>query len=143
MARLETVVGVSRIPVRLVGTSIDQLRDDAQEVADDLYERTAMIAEYLRRTVVSVTAAYTPSEEDFLILANATGGAFSVTLPTAVGKQEQWFVVKRTNGGGNNVTIAASGAETIDGAASVVLAAQYNFRWVISDNANWHVIATG
>lgn len=93
-------------------------------------------------TVVAKTATYAILDQDEVVLCNATGGAFAATLPTAVGRAGRSFLVKRTNSGGNAVTIASAGG-TIDGAASVSLASQYAFRRVASDGTNWHVVATG
>jgi hypothetical protein len=87
-----------------------------------------------------VSAATVLVRADRTILADATAGAFAVTLPTAVGHKGTELVVKRMNAGGNNVTVTAAGAETIDGAATAVLAAQYASVRVQSDGANWVVV---
>jgi hypothetical protein len=88
------------------------------------------------------TAAYTADGKDFLILANAAGGAFSVTLPLASRVKGMAVTIKRLNSGANAVTIARSGSDTIDGAASVSLSAQYASRTVASDGSAWHIIAS-
>ncbi len=61
---------------------------------------------------------------------NATSGAITITLPTCStssapttgGRQ---IVVQKTDSSGNNVTVAASGAQTINGVSTLVLSAQY------------------
>lgn len=95
---------------------------------------------WLPMNTVSVTAAYTMTGRDKIVLANATGGAFTVTLPDAtLRKNQQPLIVKRTNAGGNAVTVG-SASGTIDGAATQSLAAQYATLSVVSDGTNWHLI---
>ncbi len=92
-------------------------------------------------TATSVkTANYTLTERDSVVLANATGGAITITLPSAVGYTGLQYTVKRINGGTNNVTVATSDSQTIDGATTRTLSTQYETVTVVSDNANWHVI---
>jgi hypothetical protein len=92
--------------------------------------------------VKSVTAAYTAETTDETILGDATGGAFSVTLPPAASCKGLLLTIKRTNAGGNAVTIDGNSAETIDGAGTVALSAQYAARTIRSDGTNWVVLAS-
>jgi hypothetical protein len=92
--------------------------------------------------VVSKDGAYTMTVDDEIVLADATGGAFSVTLPAVSGEaQDSTFTVKRMNAGANAVTIATPGAETIDGAASLALSNQYDAATCATDGSNWVVVA--
>lgn len=89
--------------------------------------------------VKSVTSAYLVTRADSIILADATGGAFTVTLVTPVGIKARRYTIKRLNAGANAVTIAtASGL--IDGAATQALAAQYAKITVVSDGTNWQTV---
>lgn len=92
--------------------------------------------------IKSVTAAYTATALDHTILANAAGGAFTVTLPKAADNKGKILCVKRTNSGANAVTIARQGSDTIDGAATVTLSAQYASRLLQSDGSNWIILAS-
>ncbi|MCA9058609.1 MAG: hypothetical protein KDA85_08920 [Planctomycetaceae bacterium] len=92
------------------------------------------------RFMVSKTAAYTITTSDDIVLCDATGAAFTVTLPTAVGNTGRQLVVKRLNSGSNAVTVAAAGSETIDGASTVSLSTQYQVITMVSDGSNWAVI---
>lgn len=95
------------------------------------------IPQYLPVTVKAVTTAYQVTGFDRVITADATGGAFTVTLPSAVGRHgQQAITVKRVNGGGNAVTIA-SGGGTIDGATTQSLASQWAMMSFASDGKNW------
>lgn len=88
----------------------------------------------------SATADYTANKSDMVILADASGGALTVTLPTAVGINGRCYLVKRINAGKNMVKIATTGSQTIDGASFYFLGAQYHSIMVMSDNANWMVL---
>jgi hypothetical protein len=90
--------------------------------------------------LVVKTAAYGITASDCVLLGDATSGAITLTLPTAVGIAGRQYTVKRANGGSNAVTLATSGSQNIDGAGSIVLATQYERVTVISDGENWYII---
>ncbi|HSX42833.1 MAG TPA: polysaccharide deacetylase family protein [Candidatus Saccharimonadales bacterium] len=90
--------------------------------------------------LVTKTSAYAVTAADSTIAANAVAGAFTVTLPTAVGIAGRIHTIKRTNSGTNAITVGTTSGQTIDGAATYVLAAQYKYLVVQSDGANWMVI---
>lgn len=69
---------------------------------------------------------------------NCTSGTFTVTLPTAVGIEGQYFIVK--NSGAGVITIDGDGAETMDGVASKTLSVQYESMTFVSNGANWIIV---
>jgi hypothetical protein len=77
----------------------------------------------VRRHIVEATAKtanYTLTANDEVILADTTGGTFTVTAPTASGnKGKPWFVKKIA--GSASVMVVPDGVETIDGASSYEL----------------------
>ena len=76
-----------------------------------------------------------------LVLGDATSGAFSVFLPTAASMPDTPITVKKVDASGNAVTIDGNGSETIDGATTKTLAAQYDSMTVVSDGTTWHITA--
>ena len=97
--------------------------------------------EIINRPVISsVTAAHTANILEEIVLADASGGAFSVVLPTASGKTGFIYRVKKTDSSANAVTIDVTGAETIDGDATADLALQDEVIAVVSDGSNWWII---
>ncbi len=80
-------------------------------------------------------------EEDGAILCDSSGGAFSVTLLTAVGRKGRRLVIKKTDVSSLDVTVDPAGSETIDGAATFLLVSQYHGIELCSDNTNWLVIS--
>lgn len=91
-------------------------------------------------------ADYTALITDRVVEGDPTGGAFTVTLPTAVGNTGLVYVVKHdpANVGANVLNVGTTSAQTIDGAAApYVLAEAGAFVMLISDGANWKVISAG
>lgn len=92
------------------------------------------------RQVTTVTTTYTVLMSDYLVVANAAGGAFTVTLPDATTCLGVTFIVKRTSAS-NTVTVK-SVAGTLDGTAAatgIALDAQYKTRAFTSDGTNYHI----
>ena len=78
------------------------------------------------------TGTYTIGAEDYFI--DCTSGSFTVTLPTAVGRKGQIYIIK--NSGAGTVTVATTSSQTIDGQATITLA-QYDSITVESTNTDW------
>ena len=83
--------------------------------------------------IPALTASTTLGITQHIVKASASLGAVTLTLPSAsAGCREYWV----TNvGASGTVTIAAAGSDTINGATTVALTAQYNFAHIISDGA--------
>jgi hypothetical protein len=91
----------------------------------------------------TVTAAYTATREDHTILANATSGAFTVSLPPASTKAYPYLVIKKVDATANAVTLDAYGSQTIDGASTISLGAQYQQVILHADATGWHLLSGG
>jgi hypothetical protein len=81
-----------------------------------------------------VAASYALSLSDQLILASATAGNVTLTLPPATLSLQ--YIFKRTDSSGNAMAIAAQAGQFIDGQASLALLALGRAR-VYSDGAAW------
>ena len=95
-------------------------------------------------SIVTTTADYVMSEDDEVVLADGTANTVTVSLPTMSSTtnsgRELAYTIKAMNVT-FQVDVDTPGAETIDGGATVVLAAQYDAITVISDGSNWHIIS--
>jgi len=90
-------------------------------------------------TILSKTTAYTARFNDF-VLADASSGAFIVTLPTVVNANKgARIVVKKTDISANIVTIATEDIAQIDGTDTILIVSQYKNYTMVTDGANWHV----
>ena len=89
------------------------------------------------------TTAYTitTSDRNKVITGDASGGAFTVTLPPAATAGDGFKVtVKKIDSSTNAVTIDGDASETIDGQATYALSAQYDSVTILSDGSNWLTI---
>ncbi len=84
--------------------------------------------------ITSVTGAYTVKASDDIILCT---GTFTVTLPKALGVNNQIFCVKNVSTG--VITLDGDGSETIDGSSSKLLY-QYEFVPVVSNGSTWYLL---
>lgn len=89
--------------------------------------------------IAAKSSAYTIVITDHTILANASGGAFAVTLPASSPAMGYEFVIKKTDSSANVVTVTPTSG-TIDGAATFLLTTQYQSVTVQSDGTNWWII---
>lgn len=96
-----------------------------------------LTAAEITTAVRAVTATTTLTGTDSVLKADATTAAVTVNLPTAVGATGRKYTVKKIDSSVNAVTVDPSGTETIDGAATVALAAQWDTLRLVSDGSNW------
>lgn len=92
------------------------------------------------QSTVTKTGAYSIGASDYAIRCNGTTGAFAVTLPTAVGRAGQVYIIKKIDSSGNAITVNTTSSQTIDGALTNVLATQYAKVTVQSNGTNWDII---
>ncbi|MCE9540323.1 MAG: hypothetical protein K8R85_14060, partial [Bacteroidetes bacterium] len=85
----------------------------------------------------SKSLAYTLTAADDVV---AVTGTTTIMLPTAVGIAGRKYTIKNIDAA-TTVTVSASGAETIDGAPTKPLVVQYQYLTLLSDGANWLIVA--
>jgi hypothetical protein len=91
--------------------------------------------------VATFTTTSSLGVADSVALADATGGAFTITLPAAASAPRRRYVVKKIDASANVVTIQGNGAETIDGLNTQTLALQYDSLEVVCNGTAWFIIA--
>lgn len=95
----------------------------------------------LKLPVRAVTGTDTVTVEDGVITADATSGAFTITLPSASSCAGRKFLFKNLASTSNAVTIARAGSDTIDGATSITMTIQYESIELISlGGTAWAII---
>ncbi len=92
------------------------------------------------RPGANVTTTTTLDSTHNVIRADANGGAFSLNLPAAAGCLDRVYTAIKTDSSANAVTLDGNSAETINGAATYALSAQYARVTIQSDGTNWLVI---
>jgi hypothetical protein len=72
----------------------------------------------------------------------ANTGTMTLTLPTAVNNAGKRLIFKKTTSSATAITVDANASETIDGATThTAMDAQYDTITIMSDGANWHIVA--
>jgi hypothetical protein len=104
------------------------------------YSAENIFTKSMRHAYTSVSSNTTLDATHEIVSVDASGGARTITLPTAVGINGRCYTIRKLDSSGNAVTINGDGAETINGSATKVLAAQYDFAEVCSNGTNWDVI---
>jgi hypothetical protein len=92
----------------------------------------------------TVTSTYTMTGTDHVVMADATGGGFTITLPTAVGFSGR-YTIDAVTSTTNVVTLSTTSSQTIDGSSSTTLGtgasgAYWTSVDLVSDGANWHTV---
>lgn len=90
--------------------------------------------------IETITGATTLDNTHSVVLCNATGGAFTVTLPAAVDNPGRRYYIKKIDSSANAVTIDGNAAETIDEATTQILRDQYATLAIVSDGSEWWIL---
>ncbi|WP_343692218.1 hypothetical protein [Chitinophaga sp.] len=91
--------------------------------------------------IKTVTATYTVTGSDNTILADATAGAFTITLPApAAAIQGRIYTIKKTGGDIDKAVTIMPGANSIEGGSSYVIYNDWTFITVQTDGTNWYII---
>lgn len=101
-----------------------QINNGTANAYANLKLKTFIATGGISAATVKKTAAYTTTADDYTILVDAAGGAITITLIAATGSG-RIYNIKKIDSAANDVTIDGAGAETIDGAATKVLSAQW------------------
>ena len=121
--------------------------DDVNFPVDDgiqTYRNTAtQVATYVLAKPVAVvykTANYTAAPANHVISCDASGGDFTISLPTAVGIEGKIFKIKRTDTDATKfLTVDANSTELIDGDLTISLNIGESLT-LVSDNVGWQIL---
>ncbi|SFD06834.1 hypothetical protein SAMN05518672_101310 [Chitinophaga sp. CF118] len=95
-------------------------------------------------SIKSVTATYAITATDNTILANATGGAFTVTLPTPTAAiNGRIYTIKKIGTGGIDNPISVACAASIEGGVAgtdYMIYNDYTFITVQTDGSAWYIV---
>lgn len=95
----------------------------------------------LKDVAATKTVTFTVDGAAWYYLVDATAGAVTVNLPAAAAAKGRIVGVKKIDAGGNAVTLDGSGAETIDGAATLATTTQWASFLIWSDGTAWYALA--
>jgi hypothetical protein len=115
----------------------DELNDDMDIIDSIVYTAQRFVTRAVTTTDVSTTA-----DNHKLLLCDATSGAFTVTLPLAATADDGFTIaIKKTDATRNIVTIDGSGAETVDGLSTYLLAGTNDSVILVCDGTNWKIVS--
>lgn len=135
-AGLVEQTGVDTFTKRVIGAAAGSdilTRDDG----DTRYSTSGGSSYYATR-VASVTGNIVST--DYFVAVDASGGNRTLTLPDIAAENGRVIILKKVDASANTVTLAAFAGDTIDGAASLVTAVQYDTFRVIADGVEWRVV---
>jgi hypothetical protein len=93
----------------------------------------------LKLAITSKSADYTATSADYFIKVDASGANRTITLPAAASSTGQVFVIKKIDASANTVTVDANASETIDGATTAVISAQWASLTIQCDGTGWFI----
>lgn len=95
---------------------------------------------FVRTKAISSTYTVTLADAGWLLVVDTSGGNVTINLP-AVATAGDGFVVtvKRITAGANTLTIDPSGAETVEGSATLSLPTQYTSVMLVSRSTGWFI----
>lgn len=133
--------GAWKFLIKDSGGNTEQTADGLLGALDTSVFATGTVAWTL--PVLSKTANYPVVADDLgkCINANPTGGAFTITLLSAATAGDGKTICVRHVGTANEVTIATVSGQTIDDKDTFPLTTEYGSLLIVSDGANWHVLA--
>lgn len=111
-------------------------------MATNFEEKLRLLAGPNRRCV-TVTTTYTATLDDDIIIA-AGSAPFTITLPAAADAYDSAtstsHVLTIINPDTDDCTVDGAGAETINGAATLVLDVQYEWCQLVSNGTAWYAL---
>jgi hypothetical protein len=94
----------------------------------------------LATKITTITANTTLNNTYHIILANASSGAITITLPSAPNCTGRQYIIKKIDSSTNAVIIMPQSGQTIDGQSSINLTTQNDLRRIVSSGTNWYII---
>lgn len=142
---LETRLAQAEADIEATDADLDALELEMDAAQADIVALQAFAAAPVNLQAVRVTArgvAGTPVivDGDLAIGVDAGAGAVTVTLPPLAAHPGRVLLFRKLDAGANMVTIAGDGAETIDGAVTRALAAQWETVTLIAALTGWWAV---
>lgn len=136
--RIQQIPVLPQAPKTYSSEQLDQLNRTLVTYLNKLVLGLAS-PEYLS-DATAVTSNYTLLTTDTTLFVNTTGGNVTVTLLPAAGFLNRRLAIKRLTAGANTLTVAADGAELIDGSGTLSLPTQYDSVILQSYNGAWWIL---
>lgn len=102
---------------------------------------TVTIPDNSGMTPIDVTGTYNATQTNghYLLNCDASGGAVTINMPTAV-SNTAIFKVHKLDSSANTVTVDPDGSEQIKGDSTLIISYQFSTAAIVSDNAGWVIV---
>ena len=140
MAKISTYTTVTPVASdKVIGTDTTDSNATKNFTMQSIADLAAMGGYVYPRfnVVATVAASSAPIVGDFVLISIDN---HTCTLPTAVGVSGKVIGVYQASLFSGTITIDTTGAETINGAATLNVPSQYSKYMLMSDGANWVII---
>jgi hypothetical protein len=74
------------------------------------------------------------------VLADATSGNITLTLPAAASNVNKFFRIKKIDSSANTITVDGNASETIDGDTTMIISFQWSAMDIVSNGTGWYII---
>lgn len=101
------------------------------------------VAGPIATALTTKNSSYGITDEDSVILGDATSGSLTFTLPSAVGIVGREYTIKKIDSSTNAVNLVATSSQTVDGVTQTSLSNQWDFIKVVSSGSGWMVTSGG
>lgn len=91
-------------------------------------------------TTRNVTANYTATVNDRVLIADASAGNVTIQLPSLANINGREYIIKKIDASANSVTINAATGETIDGQPTKAVAGQWGTVTLVASPSGWLVL---
>lgn len=138
-----TIASILARAVRINAATPYTLTFPTADAAGSLKSNGSGTLTFSNPAVLSKAATYavlTTDGDDVLINSDATTGALTLNLYTAVGNTGKRITVKKTDSSANLVIVDPSGTETVDGVTVAYLSSQNQVLQIESDGTNWKTV---
>lgn len=130
---VEPIIPGRPVDIQLGGTDPDRAftYDLIRLLEDDVGQMGGAASIFFPATTVTGTTSLNPDQ--VYIRADASGGAFTITLPplASVPDERPFIIIKKVDTTANPVTVAGNGSETMDGSATVTITMPMTSYWFV------------
>lgn len=138
---LHKITGINTTPMFSIDGATNAVRMGSAGSFISRGDNSVAIDGALSLEATTFNTNFNANDSTCVFFCNTNSNSITITLPAASGRTGRLYFIKKVSAN-NSVTIATSGGNTIEGAASIVLAANNACRMVMSNGIGWFVIAS-